>query len=87
MAVSPTRNADRFLPKSQVSTPGGIHLFSASQSWNTLTPAGPLTVAFMRRRVEELAALVAEALLEHELGVGRLAEEGGAVGLAAGRPR
>ena len=29
--------------------------------------------------IEELAALVAEALLEHELGVGRLAEEGGAI--------
>ena len=73
--MSPARKAARFSTKPQVSTPGGMNLFSARMSVNTLTP----TVAVDRRLhgvgVEELAALVAEALLEHELAVGRLAEE------------
>ena len=47
IAVSPLRKAARFSTKPQVWTPGGIHLFSATQSVNTLTPAGPLTVAFI----------------------------------------
>ncbi len=44
-----------------------MNLFSLRISVSTLTPMSLLIVAFIVFGVEELAAFVAEALLEHEL--------------------
>ena len=81
MAVWPARNAARFSTKPNCSTPGGMNLFSARISAKYLDAHRRVDRRLHGVAVEEAAALVAEAFLEHEHRVGRLAEERGAVHL------
>src|SRR5262245_66462048 len=80
IAVWPCRNAARFSTKPNCSTPGGMNLFSL-RIGEDLDADIAVDSGFHRIRIEVLAALVTEALLDHVHGVGRLAEESGAIHL------
>ena len=83
MAVSPARNAARFSTNPGLHTRRHTFVFLAHAS-ECIDADIAVDRRLHRVGIEEPAALDAKALLEHELCIGRITEEGSTIGLAAG---